>query len=148
MAPARAAPLNDNSYTDLKPGWKLRAVMPLTRDGGLRAAAVSREGEGGTIFVSPGDVDGYQTLYYAVEAGRHGQVRLRFVSAEATREGKTVGERGAPAQPFRLPRGSAHVRLIYLIRASQSDHDMAIVKSRRMEDLNAFTGRLKTNPEI
>ena len=139
---------NDNSYMDLAPGWRLRAVMPLTKSGRFDATGLAPQGESGTTFVSSGDLVGYRTIHYSVRGARHGEVRIQFVSAEDTRDGKTVAGPEPPAPPIRFPRRSGHVRLIYLVRRSESDHDMAIVASRRMDALNAFTGRLKEHPEI
>ena len=148
--PAKAASnlaANDNSYMDLKPGSKLRVVMPLTNSGRFRADDLAR-GESGGDFVSSDDLVGYRTMYYSVRGARHGEARLQFVSAEETRDGKTVAKPESPAPPFRLPPRSGHIRLIYLVRRSQSDHDMAIVAAKGMEALNAFTGRLKDHPDL
>jgi hypothetical protein len=52
-------------------------------------------------------------------------VRLRFRWAEITKDGKTVHEANPPTLPFTLPRGTGHIRLVYFVRLSQADHNMA-----------------------
>jgi hypothetical protein len=66
----------------------------------------------------------------------------------ATKEGKTAPEPNPPTLPFALPRGSEHIRLIYLVRASQADHNMAIIASKHLDALNTFTKELKQHPGI
>ncbi len=120
---AAAVSKNDNSYMDLEAGGMLRIVVP---------AADSR---------------GYDISNYDITAARDG-VRLRFASAERTRNGKAIPEPNAPPLPFQLPRRPAHIRLIYLVRVSEADHNMAIVAAKRLDVLNAFTKRLKESPTV
>ena len=57
-------------------------------------------------------------------------------------------EAHAPTLPFALPLKAQHIRLIYLVRSSQSDHNMAITASKSLEALNGFTNRLKGSPDV
>jgi hypothetical protein len=138
---------SDNSYLDLQGGSSLKIVMPLLKSGGFRADLRRQEINGNTISLTAADLTGYITLNYAV-AGRNGVVRLRFIAAQKTQEGQTVPVSAPPALPFDLPRRPEHVRLVYLVRVSQADHNMAIVASRHPESLKAFTARLKEDPGI
>ena len=140
-------PRKDNSYIDLQAGWTLRIVVPLLKSGGFVADWVPQKTEGKTLTLSAPDLVGYTTSHYAV-TGKDGNVRLNFVSAEETRDGKTAPVAVAPQLPFELPRKSERVRLVYLVRVSQADHNMAIVGAKRLEDLNAFTNRLKEDPSV
>ncbi|MGI9072716.1 MAG: hypothetical protein ACR2JB_15725 [Bryobacteraceae bacterium] len=70
------------------------------------------------------------------------------MSAEITKDGKTVPEANPPRLPFALPEGTEHIRLVYLVRVSQADHNMAIVASKRLATLNIFTAQLKRNPGV
>jgi hypothetical protein len=75
-------------------------------------------------------------------------VRLNFTSAEIRKDGKTIHEANAPTLPFTLPRGTGHIRLVYLVRVSQADHNMAILASKHLETLNTFTAQLRRTPGI
>ena len=142
----------DDSYMDLEPEWKLRIVVPLLKSGGFRPAITSPQTspqtEGNTITISAADLIGYEVSHYIAKDKGNNRVRLQFVSAEATRDGKTAPEPNPPKLPFSLPRRTGHIRLVYLVRVSQADHNMAIVASKRPEAVNAFTRRLKENPGI
>lgn len=148
---AVAAPSNpttpDNSYIDLQPGWTLRVVVPLLKPGATDPHDRVLQTNGNTLTIRSKDLIGYQTSIYAVEGKKKG-VEIEFASAETTREGKTTPEPSPPTLPFQLPRKAGHIRLIYLVRVSEADHNMAIVASKHLEALNAFTARLKANPNI
>lgn len=89
---------------------------------------------------------GYETARYTILPARGGRVRLRFESATTTNDGNTVSETKAPKLPFRLPEKAAYARLIYLQRASESDHNMAIAAADRMDILDAMTKRVRADP--
>ncbi len=144
--PPSAFPRND-TYTDLKAGSTLRIVVPLLKSGGFRAALSVGKTEGNTISLSAADLVGYTTSRYAV-TGKDSNVRLKFVSAEESRDGKSVPLPAAPPLPFELPHKTEHVRLVYLVRASQADHNMAIIATKRLDLLNTFTARLKEDPSV
>ena len=97
---------------------------------------------------SAADLTGYEIAHYAIKGGRNGTVLLRFTSAEITKDGKTVHEANAPTLPFMLPRGTGHIRLVYLVRVSQADHNMAILASKHLETFNTFTAQLRSAPGI
>ena len=100
-----------------------------------------------TITLSARDLAGYETLYYAVEGSKGGKVRLRFASAEVTKDDKTTAETQPAALPFPLPAKPQHLRLLFLIRSSRSDHNMAILGAHDQRSLVAFTDRLKEDPD-
>lgn len=144
---ATVAP-QDNSYLDLKPGGTLRILVPLLKSKGSLTTVVSSSQEAKTISVAAPDFVGYEVSYYTITGGSSGVVKLKFKSAEISRNRKTVQEPNPPALPFNLPRGPAHIRLVYLIRASQADHNMAILASKQLAALNAFTKQLKQSPTV
>jgi len=110
---------------------------------------LAEQTSGNTITLAAPNLRGYQVSYYLAEdGGEKGKVRLRFTSAETTSEGKTNPEPNAPALPFQLPTLAEHIRLIYLIRESSSDHNMAIAASERLDVLNAFTDRFLRDPSV
>lgn len=99
------------------------------------------------VISSHGSI-GYRTAHYLVTGTRTRGVRLRFVSAESTIDGHSTPETQSPSLPFRLPPRTMHVRLVYLIRASVADHDMAILAAKNIEQLDAFTEEFRRNPAI
>lgn len=138
----------DNSYMDLTPGSRLRIVVPLLTSGGYLVATHAVQKDDNTFVLSAANLTGYQVSYYAITGRSDREVRLVFTSADTTKEGKTIQDSAAPTLPFALPPGPRHVRLIYFVRKSQSDHNMAIVASRNLEKLNVFTKQLEANPEV
>jgi hypothetical protein len=100
-----------------------------------------------TFLVSAANLAGYDVSHYAIERASHGRVCLKFTAAEITRDGQTIQASQAPALPFTLPLTSQHIRLIYLVRQSQSDHNMAIAASKNLESLNVLTKRLEEHPD-
>jgi hypothetical protein len=142
-APAAAVQPIGPTYIDLEPGWRLRVVTPILKSGGYRLKLAGQTVDGNTIALSAGDdFLGYEVAYYAVKA-RNG---VEFVSAETTRDGHTTPQPQPVAHLFELPRGVRHVRLIYLVRISQADHDMAVAAAKDMPALDALTRRVETNP--
>lgn len=142
---AGALVTTDNSFTDLKSGSRLSILIPLTKSGGPRLNLGVQQHEGSTITLSAANLTGYEIAYYSI-SGRNGVVRLKFTSAEITKDGKTAPEPNPPRLPFPLPEGREHIRLIYLVRASQADHNMAVIASKHLDALNALTKRLKQDP--
>lgn len=138
----------DNSYTDLERESRLSILVPLVRSGGTGPTLRPQRSDGSHITLSAADLTGYEIAYYAITGGENGAVRVKFTSAEITKDGKTVLEANPPTLPFALPGGTKHIRLVYLVRASQADHNMAIVASKRLETLNIFTAQLKTDPGV
>jgi hypothetical protein len=138
----------ENEYRDLAAGSRLSVVVPSFQSGGY----VDRKGRAtessGTITVPGSDLIGFQVSHYAVEGKAGGRVRLKFLSAETTRDGKKTIEELAPALPFDLPRGLCHIRLIYFVRSSQADHNMAIAASKGMVEMNEFTQRMRADPRV
>lgn len=135
-----------SGYIDLQPGWRLRVVTPILRSGGYRLQPVDEQADGNTITVSTAaDFLGYETAYYAVSARGRG-VRVEFTSAEISQDGKTVLQPHPIVHLFQLPRNARHVRLIYLLRTSQADHDMAVVAAAEMDALDVLTHQVQANP--
>ena len=146
-APASTPVPQPGSYIDLQPQWRLRVVIPMLKSGRYVLGTLGTETDGNTVTVDTGgDFLGYEIAYYAVQPRRGGGVRIEFTAAEATRNGVTAPRTKSIAPLFKLPRGARYVRLIYLIRVSQVDHDMAVVAARDIGSLNALTLRVQSNP--
>jgi hypothetical protein len=139
----------NKDYLDLVPGSRLRVVVPLLKSGGFQVASDNALPAGGsTMVLSAQDLAGYQVSFYAIEDRGKGRVRLSFTSAQTTKDGKTVVEQTAPELPFPLPVKVRHIRLVYLVRRSQVDHNMAIAAAKNIDALNRFTERLRHDPAI
>jgi hypothetical protein len=133
---------------DLKPGGGLKIVVPLNV-GHTGLVPVPKEEKSGSLVFSAPDLAGYQSSYYSVVGGSDGTVRIRFRSTETVRGGKTIPTAGTASQlPFALPTKREHVRLVYLVRQSGSDHNMAIVGANELAVLNSFTQTLKSDPGL
>ena len=134
-------------YVDLQPGWRLRVVTPWLASGGYRLQLSDQQTSGNTVTLTGGeDLIGYETAYYAVMPGERGGVRIEFGSAELTKDGETSLE--PHPQPWRLhlPANARFVRLVYLTRLSQADHDMAVVAADDREVLDTLTREVQANP--
>jgi hypothetical protein len=138
----------NNRYMDLEPGWQLRIVVPLLKSGGFRAVDLSPAAGSGTLSASSQDFIGYRVFHYAIIGRKSGPVRLKLLSAEVTLNGNTNVEPHPPELPFALPTQTEHIRLVYLVRVSEADHNMAIIASRRLEVLNIFTKQFQQNPSV
>jgi hypothetical protein len=92
------------------------------------------------------DFIGYETAFYGVHPRKGGGVRLEFTSAEVTKEGEKTLQSHPQVQLFRLPRKAKFVRLFYLKRLSQADHNMAVVASNKMDVLEMCTSDIQRNP--
>ena len=98
------------------------------------------------MVLSAANLIGYEVSYYAAEGRNAARVRLKFRSAEITKDAMTIQETHPPPLPFAFPAKAERLRLIYLVRGSQADHNMAMAASKDLTTLNAFTDRVKANP--
>jgi len=120
-------PIN-RSYVDLEPGWRIRVVTPILKSGTFKVQT------------------GFEIDYYAVNALNRHRPFIEFSSAVATRNGK----RTKPSQPlfplFDLPATVHYVRLLFLTRVSQNEHDQAILAASSVAELDALTRRVEPSP--
>ena len=134
------------NFIDLAPGWRVRVITPITRSGATRVAVKAESAEGNTITLrTDNDFLGYETAYYNVSPRGRG-VGIRFASAERMVDGKSsVSDR--PLVPlFTMPGRIRHVRLLYLIRQSSSDHDMAVLGANSLPHLEELTNAVRADP--
>jgi hypothetical protein len=137
----------DKSYIDLEPGWRVRVVTPVLRSGKFKMRPKEFHADGKTVALQTGgDFLGYETDYYAVSAQNGDGVVVRFGSAEFTSNGKS-SKRSQPLVPlFDLPENVRYVRLLFLTRVSQTEHDQAILGSPSLADLDALRKRVEDSP--
>lgn len=142
-----ATPFRSPDYVDLLAGFHVRAITPVLKSGGYELKPQQESTEGKTVTLSVGsDFLGYETSYYSVRPRRGAGVEVVFTGAEVTKDGVTTPQPRSIAPLFQLPRNARFVRLIYLIRVSDADHNMALAASDRIETLEALTRQVKADP--
>jgi hypothetical protein len=141
-----APPGDDPGFIDLQPGWRLRVVTPILKSGGFIVQETSRQEIGTTITISSqDDFIGYENSYYRLSQNGPG-VKIRFDFAEAVKNGNTAPQRQPLLSLFQVPRSAKFVRLIYGLRVSKSDHDMAVVAANRIDSLELITRQMRADP--
>lgn len=131
------------THLDLQEGWRVRVVTPLLAGGGyqVKTSAAEEKGNHVTLRASQ-DFLGYETSYYAVQ----GKGRVRFTQAETMRDGQSTPQ-PKPVHPlFQKQHGGRLVRLLFLERASTSEHNMAILSARNLKSLEQRTARVRQDP--
>jgi hypothetical protein len=119
----------------------------MLKSGGYRPLLVEEQIAGNTVTLSAGDdLLGYETAYYAVKSRKQGGVRLVFASAKVTNVDEACRE--SHPRPWRLqvPEEARFVRLLYLKRLSQTDHNMAVVAARDEMTLETLTLEVQADP--
>ena len=135
-----APPAGPRYYIDLEPGWRLRVVTPILKSGGYR---LKTEGQPGPTTLTAGpDFLGYEVAYYAVKART-----IEFTTAEVHHKDGVVPAAQPMVPLFRLPGEARYVRLIYLVRVSEADHDMAVVAANKKDALAPLTAQVRAHPE-
>ncbi len=141
-----AAAKNRLPYVDLEPGWRLQVVTPLTRSGRYVIESTSQQNGANITVAANSDFLGYETDYYSVDHRGRDSVKIHFVSAAVTKDG-VANPVAQPRVPlFQLPDSDKYVRLLYLKRESQTDHDMAVLAASKRELLSALTDRVQEDP--
>ena len=115
----------ENAYFDLQPGSKLRVVLPLKSDQAQPS---------------------FEIAHYAIAGHRGRRVQLEFLSAEIANDGRMVSAPRAPDLPFGLPDKPTYIRLLYLQRLSDADHNMAVLAADRMTILEEATKQIRADP--
>lgn len=154
--PAAPTAAQRGRYVDLQAGWRVVVITPLLKSGGYlldeprTPAAESGVGANSiTLTIEAGpDFLGYEESRYAVSgARRSGDVRVRFESGESVREGKKAAVAKPKLPLFEGVKGARRVRLIYLLRSDQANHNMAIVGAKDEAGIEAITRRLDEDPK-
>ena len=103
--------------------------------------------DGRTITVKSGGLaPGFETAVYVVEpAGSGVRIRLREVTVQ--RGGDVVRAAKPAGWRLRAPGRMRRVRLLYTLRASAADHNMALLAARDEVRLEQLTRRVETSPE-
>ena len=145
MATTPAGSAN-NDYLDIQDGWRLTVVTPILKSGGYVLKTPDKPPSSNGFTLAGTDFVGYEVAHYEVKGQRGGRVRVEFNSAEVTKEGKTQPQPQSIAPLFQEARRPIYLRLIYLIRISHADHNMAVVAARKIDALDSLTRQVQTNP--
>ena len=124
-------------YVDLQPGWRVRVVFPILRSGGY-IAVTKQPSEGNDVHVSD-DFLGYERSYYSVKRRQGSGVRIELIKAEVWEKNQFHPRRKSSLPLFDAVAKTNYVRLVYLIRASEADHNMALVAASNLGTLDALT---------
>jgi hypothetical protein len=121
-------------------------VTPILRSGGYQLQDSPEYQDSGAFTIEAGDdFVGYELSYYAVRRNADG-VRVEFDSAEEIRGDAKVSKDNPILCLFQIPTSAKHIRLIYLVRVSAADHNMAIAAAERTDKLDELTQRVRDNP--
>jgi hypothetical protein len=135
----------ERGYIDLKPGWRLRVVTPILKSGGYRLSSPERPNEPvGTLAAGP-DFIGYEVSLYGVQK-RNSAIRIKFRSAYVIKEGKSRPESRPLLAIFDSIPEVCCIRLIYLVRASDADHNLAVIGANDPKTLSTTTDRVQSDP--
>lgn len=147
-APIAAVPTAaSRDFVDLRPGWRLRVVTPLLKSGGFKLQTFVTQVSGNTVTLSDGgELQGYETAFYEVAAHPGGGVRISFASAEVTKQGVSVPQPRPVVPLFDLPPRARFVRLVFLTRISQADHDMAVLAAHDLAAVDRLAAEIQANP--
>jgi len=146
--PNPTTPLVARGYVDLKAGWRIRVVTPITRSGTFQVQTAPTEDSTHSVTLNSGDdFLGYELAYYAVPALPSDGVAVSFVRAERNVSGATRKEAHPQVRLFDLPESYRYIRLVFLTKLSQADHNEAIIAALNVADLEDLTEQLQASPE-
>jgi hypothetical protein len=141
-APARAP------YTDLKPGQRVTVVTPILKSGGflVRSAESKVEAAPGAglnvTMKMDEDFQGYETAVYQLDA----RSRVRLLEASVSKGGVVTPQTKSIAPRLNVPAKMRYVRLLYTLRVSAADHNMAVLAAANAKRLTSLTERVQSDP--
>lgn len=147
-APPPPAPvLRGPSFAELEPGWRVRVITPLLKSGGFVLRVAEQQEEGNTITLRTGDdFQGYETATYAVGGHKKGGVRIALTDVSLNRNGQLTHPAKSFAPRMRNSGRLRHVRLLYMLKVSDADHNMAVLAAVDSPRLAALTQRVQAAP--
>jgi hypothetical protein len=139
------AELLNPSFLNMQAGMRLRVVTPILKSGGYVVESLTPLSPGDFSNLRAGaDYIGYESDHYAIT--KHGAgVRIDFLSGEIVKEGKPVRQLSPTLDLFKFPPEIRYVRLVYLVRVSRADHNMAIVGADNLKTLELVTGDVQAD---
>lgn len=142
-----------SGFTDLLPGYRLRVVSPVFREGTAPDAETTvgkqtvEESPGGlTVSVqkSP-DLVGYEMAWYAVETGPQGGARIVPQYADFHQEGDVTRQSAPRVNHLEFDPEMAYFRMLVMARrmTSSNDHDIYLVAAPTLPLLEERTRALE-----
>jgi hypothetical protein len=118
--------------------------MGLRSDGSVGTPQLaSSQQEGLNLTLATKGVAGFATDTYILSP----RMRLLFSTSERSIEGKSSPAK-QPALPlFTLTPHHRHLRLLYLLQASSSNHNMALLAAATPFEMNALTQLVESDPD-
>jgi hypothetical protein len=138
----------DSGYLDLQLGWRLRVVTPILESGQYKVKTEEQQGDDGTINFQVGKgFLGYQTDYYSVKSRGDGRLIVAFQRGEFISPDQRKTNKSSPAvNLFDIANDTRWVRLLFLTRVSETDHDEAVLSSASRTDLDELTAEVESSP--
>jgi hypothetical protein len=135
------------SFLNIRAGTRLRVVTPILKSGGYVVTSLTPLSPGDFRNLKAGDdYVGYENDYYLAKKRSVG-VHIEFQSAEVVKNQSTSSQSRPSLELFKLPSKTHYIRLVYLVRVSRADHNMAIVAADNPEALDATTRRIQADPD-
>jgi hypothetical protein len=150
------ADVRSSGYSDLWPGYRLRVVSPVFRDGAPPgASALQPESKveaaaGGLIVTAKASPDliGYETAWYALEPRAGGGARIVPQYAEFHSEGEVTREPAPRRNHLAFDPAMAYFRLLFMARRTESnDHDIVVIAAATQPKLDEKTQALEAGTE-
>ncbi len=146
LAAAPKWPVKSPEFIDLLPNWQVREITPIFTSGGFVAKGVSIE-KGNVLTISDTDFEGYETALYSLAPRPGGGVNPKLASVETNKNGQITKEANPRVMLFQFPRRVRYIRLLYLLRVSTADHNMAMLGSTDVDELNTLTKQVQSDPD-
>jgi hypothetical protein len=140
-APPPVWPVRSPDFRDLVPGQvrQITPVVPLAQE-------TSQQREGNTLTLTGTDFQGYEIALYTLKPRDGGGVAVELDSVETTK-GAEVTKETQPRLPLlQFPDYVRYIRLLYFLRVSDADHNMAVLASDDVDRLNALTKQVQADP--
>jgi hypothetical protein len=150
QSPELAAISHDRDFIDLQAGWRIRVVTPILKSGTFKVRTQALRSSDGTVNLKvSNDFAGYETDFYMTERRNQAGIAIRFSSAEVRDTNGTRTTKPQPIVPlFVFPQGIQYVRLLFLTRVSQPEHNEAMIgASSLLAGLEQLTQKLTANPD-
>ena len=144
VGPAAIAPTD--SDLELQPGWRLSAIVPVWSSAGPHAFGDAHEAGRTITMTAPKELEGFQTQDFSIVQRRGGGIRMAMLPATLTKAGVTAPDPQTPTPVVQLPKSARYARLVYLIRETRAEHDMALVSSTSHDMLEDFSRRVQKDP--
>jgi len=138
----------DRSYVDLQPGWRIKVVAPILSSGGFKVRTEEVHNSDGTVSLrTEKGFQGYETDYYHVSSPEDGRPTVTFDTAEFVGTNGKKARKPKPVFPlFEFTGNIKYVRLLFLTRVAENEHDGAVLASSSLADLDTLTSLVESNP--